>query len=110
MRINNIELTDIDIYDADTAERYENALNEVVRRSENIQGQTTAAVIREQCETVFNFFNELFGEGTDKQIFGDKVNLMTCIKAFESVVSQIDMQKEEAEKIISKYSPNRVLR
>ena len=52
----------------------------------------------------------MFGEGTDKKIFGDKVNLLTCLKAFEELVEQVNAQKGEVEKIASKYSPNRAQR
>ena len=59
---------------------------------------------------IFNFFNELFGEGTDKKIFGDKVNLVTCLKALDEFIAQVRDQKEQIEEISNKYSINRVAR
>jgi len=64
--------------------------------------------IRTQCNAIFDVFNALFGEGTDKKVFGDRVNLLTCLKAFEELVTQINSQSTEVEKMASKYSPNRV--
>ena len=110
MKINGVELDNLEIYDADVAERYEKALDDVIKKSEDIQGLKTSAIIRKQCECVFKFFNTMFGECTDKKIFGDKVNLLTCLKAFEELVEQVNAQKGEVEKIASKYSPNRAQR
>lgn len=110
MKINGIELDNLDIYDADVSEKYEKALDAVIKNSENVQGLKTSAIIRVQCECVFDFFNTMFGEGTDKKIFGDKVNLITCMKAFEELVEQVNVQKGEVEKMASKYSPNRAQR
>lgn len=110
MKINGIELDNLDIYDADVAEKYEKALDAIIKNSENVQGLKTSAIIRVRCECVFDFFNTMFGEGTDKKIFGDKVNLITCMKAFEELVEQVNVQKGEVEKMASKYSPNRAQR
>jgi hypothetical protein len=108
LKINNVELQDVDIFDADTAEKYEIVLDKVVNSSKKLEGLKTSAVIRIQCESVFEVFNELFGEGTDKKVFGDKVNLKTCLFAFEELVTHINEQKGEVEKIAAKYSPNRL--
>ncbi|MBU3107139.1 DUF6673 family protein [Clostridium gasigenes] len=110
MKINNIELENIDIFDADTAEKYENVLDKVVNYSKKLEGLKTSSVIRSQCEAVFEVFNELFGEGTDKKVFGEKVNLKICLSSFAELVEQINSQKGEVDKIVSKYSPNRANR
>ncbi|WP_027640106.1 DUF6673 family protein [Clostridium cadaveris] len=110
MKINGVELEDLDIFDLDVAGKYENALKNVEDMSEKVKGMTVAESIRTQCNAVFNVFNELFGEGTDKKVFGNKVNLLTCLKAFEELVIQMNEQKSEIEKIASKYSPNRAQR
>ena len=52
----------------------------------------------------------MFGEGTDKKIFGDKVNLVTCLKALDEFVTQVREQKDKIEEISNKYSPSRVNR
>lgn len=110
MKINGVELEDLDIFDLEIAGKYENALKNVEDMSEKVKGMTVAESIRTQCNAVFNVFNELFGKGTDKKVFGNKVNLLTCLKAFEELVVQMNEQKSEIEKIANKYSPNRAAR
>lgn len=109
MIINGVELEDLDIYDVEVAEKYEKVL-ENINKPQKVEGLKTSAVIRKQCEAIFNVFNELFGEGTDKKVFGDRVNIKICLEAFASLIDQIDSQKKELDNIVSKYSPNRAQR
>lgn len=110
MVINGVELEDIDILDLETAERYERALEGVEGVAEKVDGMKTSESIRTQCKAIFNVFNELFGEGTDRKVFGDKVNLLTSLKAFEELILQVESKSSEAEKFINKYSPDRAKR
>ena len=110
MKINGVELQDIDIYDLEIAEKFDKELKVVAGVGEKLEGLSTPEVIRVQCTAIFNFFNELFGEGTDKKIFGDKVNLVTCFKALDEFVTQVRDQNEKIEEISNKYSPSRVNR
>lgn len=110
MIINGVELQDLDIYDLEVAEKFDKELKVVAGVGEKLEGLSTPEVIRTQCTAIFNFFNELFGEGTDKKIFGDKVNLVTCLKALDEFITQVRDQKEQIEKISNKYSPSRVNR
>ena len=109
MIINGVELVDLDIYDVEVAEKYEKVL-ENINKPKKFDGLKTSVVIRKQCEEIFNVFNELFGEGTDRKVFGDRVNLKICLEAFASLVEQINSQKQELDNIVSKYSPNRAQR
>lgn len=112
MIINGVELEDLDIFDADVAEKYEKALNNVMDGAKKLQTKTisNAEAIREQCKLVFNCFDELFENGTSEKVFGNKSNLLVCMKAFDELVSKINDQKGEIDSIISKYSPNRAQR
>ena len=110
MIINGVELQDLDIYDLEVAEKFDKESKVVAGVGEKLEGLSTPEVIRTQCTAIFNFFNELFGEGTDKKIFGDKVNLVTCLKALDEFITQVRDQKEQIEKISNKYSLNRVAR
>lgn len=110
MVINKVELEDLEIFDADVAEKYEKALETVVEKTKKLEGLKTSVVIRKQCEFVFELFNTLFGEGTDVKVFGGKCNLIVCMKAFEELINYCNEQKKEVEKMASKYSPNRALR
>lgn len=110
MKINGIELEDLDILDLEVAEKYEKVIKGIKGIADKVQGMTVAESIRTQCNAIFNVFNTLFGEGTDKKIFGNKVNLLTCLKAFDELVTQVNAPNEEVEKIANKYSPNRAQR
>lgn len=114
MIINNVEIGELDIFDADSSERYENTIDKVIKDAQDSKGLKLSAAIRKQCNAVFNCFNELFGEGTDKKVFGDKVNLLTCLKAFDElkngISNQIEKSEIEIDTISSKYTSNRAKR
>ena len=109
MLINKVELEDIDIWDVEEAEKYENALDKVVKvaKATDSEDLKISESIRKQCTSIFGCFNEIFGEGTDKKVFGDRVNLLICLKVFEELVIAMNSQKEEVQKLANKYSPNR---
>lgn len=109
MIINGVELEDLDIYDVEVAERYDKALEGLKGIEANKSG-SMAEGIKSQCTAIFDVFNTMFGEGTDKKVFGDRVNLRVCLKAFDELVMQINEQKTEIEKLSNKYSPNRAQR
>lgn len=109
LNINGIEL-DFDIMDADTAEKYEDALKIATSIQNNVQGMNPGESIRYQCNCIFDIFNTLFGPGTDKKLFGDKANLRICLEAFEALVTEANNQAENMDKKYSKYSQNRVQR
>jgi hypothetical protein len=110
MKINNVELQDIDILDLEVAEKWEKAIKDIQTIGEETKNMGLADGIRTQCNAIFGVFNGIFGEGTDKKVFGDKVNLMICLNAFEELVKYTQSQNAEIEKFASKYSPNRANR
>lgn len=110
MKVNGVELGDLDIFDVETACRYEEALEKVVEGSKNLENLKNSDSIKLQCALVFNCFDDLFGEGTAVKVFGEKMNLLVCLKSFEELVQHTNEQKDEIEKITSKYSANRVQR
>lgn len=112
MKINNVELTDLDLLDAEVAEKYENAINELnskAKESTN-EGLKLSQIITRECTLIFDFFNSLFGEGTDKKVFGDKTNYKVCLNAFKEVIDFTSEQTKEIEKSFAKYSPARIKR
>ena len=67
MVINGVNLPDIDVADALVMERYEHAHDNVAKAMNDLQpeGKRQSELIRAQCTAVFNFFDEVFGDGTD---------------------------------------------
>ena len=47
-------------------------------------------LIKYQCETVFEFLDTVFGEGTAKKVFGDSCNLRTALAVYEEVILAIN--------------------
>lgn len=115
MLINGKEF-ELDIFDADEAERYETAVEKLQSTAKALEGAAgtegvkLSNVIRQQCECIFEFFNTLFGDGTDKLIFGEKTNIYTCMDVSEEFMQDINKQREKVEARVKKYSPNRAQR
>ena len=110
MIINGVELEDIDFYDLEVAEKYDKSLERIKSIEENNKNVSMVEMIKINCNAIFDVFNLMFGDGTDKKVFGDRVNLLICMTAFEELVSQMNDKKAEMEKITNKYSPNRANR
>lgn len=112
MKILNKEY-EIDFYDADIMEKIETGIEKVdavVKQNKTVENQKTSIIIRKVCNTIFNFFDDVFGEGASKDIFGSKTSLTLCIKAYEDFINEKIKQDEAIENISKKYSPNRATR
>ncbi len=92
MIINGVNLPDIDVADALAMERYEHAHDNVAKAMNDLQpeGKRQSELIRAQCTAVFNFFDEVFGDGTAKKVFGKSVNLTTCLNAYEDIIKAVN--------------------
>lgn len=110
IKINGVELGDLDIFDLEVAEKFERELEKVDEVAKGLQGLTMTEIIKTQCNAIFELFNNIFGEGTDKKLFGNKVNLMTCLKAFEELVSEMRKKNKDLERLNNKYSASRIYR
>lgn len=101
MKINNVELEDLDLMDADIAEKFEKAVDDLQakEKAEDFTGKGLAEIIRTQCTMVFDFFNDVWGTGTDKKVFGNKTNYRVCEKAFKDVIEYAMKQKNEIIKV-----------
>ena len=97
MKINNVEIEDLDLMDADIAEKFENAVNNLQEKEKknSVDGKTLSQIIRNQCTLIFDFFNDVWGEGTDKKVFGNKTNYRVCMKAFNDALQYAaDIKKD----------------
>lgn len=115
IKINNVEL-EFDFTDADDLERFENAVEKAQKDFESIStiGKKASETIRESCKCIFDCFNTIFGDGTDKKIFGNKTNFNVCMQAFKDLVdakfAQENQFANEINELEKKYSPNRATR
>lgn len=107
MIINGVELPDLDVADADVLEKYENTMDSFSKKMQGISknGKKGSQLIREECHAFFEVFNEIFGEGTDRKVFGDKTNLMVCVDAFEQLKTNVKKaDRNNAQKITTLYA------
>lgn len=96
---------EFDIYDADTAEKYEKGIAKIQEECENIGTELSASEsIRAQCNIVFEFIDGLLGEGAAKDIFGERTNLTECLDVFDELVKYADEQKKAMLERSKKYT------
>ena len=94
------------------AELYDH-LEEIRKGLVNYKPTETANMgnaIREQCELIFECFDELFGEGTAQRVFGGKTNLRLCLQAFTELMTQANRQVANVSDSVKPYTANRAQR
>lgn len=101
MRINDIELGDLDLTDAETLERIETAQKEYTEKSKKRDFEKASEMIKYHCKIVFDFFNTIFGEDTAKRVFKGKYNLTICLEAVSDLAEYI--QSSYSNKNFGKY-------
>lgn len=110
INIKGVEL-EINMLDADQAEKVEKELESVKNKCEKLQANNNMKLsdgIRKTCQIVFDCFNSIFGDGTDKRIFGNRTDMGECMEAFAELAKQTqDSGMQTVQNITSKYSPNR---
>lgn len=103
MKFRDLEV-EFNIFDADDAEVYELAIKKVQDGAKKEPNETLSGAIRRQCNNVFTFFDDLFGEDFHKDIFGETTNLLECVSAFSDFVKGIDEQKKELDALTSEIA------
>ena len=110
MIINGVDLGDVNFLDVEISENVDKAMRTVQGKCGELDRSQGTAVVRSICEAVCEFFNIIFGEGTDKNLFGDKLNLIICLEAFKEACDLIHKEIDKSNKVFNKYSPNRAQR
>ena len=108
MKIREIEV-DFDFLDADDVERFEKEARRVKEECEmkNKQEMSYSEVIREECNIIDRFFDNVFGNGIAEKLFKGKKNLKEHIKAFEDIVKEKIEQQKGLQNTLDRYQPNR---
>lgn len=101
LKINNVEL-ELDLFDADVMDKFIKELEAFDKKQKNktTKGLSNGEIIRQECKMVFDFFNNVFGPGTDKKIFGTKTNIRVCIEAFKKVIEYSASADKELSKLL----------
>lgn len=102
---------EVDMEDADTAERYLSAMK-VLENSRNIKVNNISEKIRTYCKTFREFYDTFLGEGTSEKLFaGINDNSRKYDEIFKSLLEVINRQKIESESRMSeisrRYAPKR---
>lgn len=109
MQVNGKEL-ELDIFELDTAERFETAMKTVHDKMQELNGQEPGLAdgIRLQCEAIADCFDAIFGKGTAANIFDGRVNLKLALQSFAELVEGANAQKADigdmSRAISEKYS------
>lgn len=115
MKIKDVEVN-FSFTDADDVERFENEAKKVKEKTEAREKKeiSIAEAIREECNIIEEFFNNVFGKGIASKIFKGKKDLEEHIKVFGDVVkAKVEQQKDIVDfynNIESRYLPNRETR
>lgn len=100
----------LDLQDADTAERYDNALDTLRDSMPDKDGLKHSDYIRAYCKTFREFYDVLLGDGAAAKIFeGIKDNARTYTQTYADflafVAKQAATAQEEQQAIRRKYLP-----
>ena len=110
MKFHDLEL-EFDIFDLETAEKYEAALKGVEENNRaRPEEESLSKNIRRQCGSVFGFFDALLGEGFHRELFGEKTNLIVCLDVFAEFQAAVTAQKQAIDQRLAKYSHSRAER
>ena len=106
---------ELDMQDVDTVEKYEDAFATLSKEELALpkEGKNSTRV-RAYCKMFRNLMDNLFGEGANIEIFGEKDNSRAVTEIYDKFLEFIVKQQTEfsnlQNKIQSKYSPNRAQR
>lgn len=103
-KFNNAEL-EADFTDAGFMEKFENAYLAMEEDIKHVQKTgKQSEIIRSHCDVFFKFFDSVFGAGSSKKLFGDKVSIDLCVKASESLYDLRIREDERYRQMSNKYN------
>lgn len=108
MNLKGIEV-DFDFLDADDVERLENEFEKVKEECDK-KGKlnlSNSEIIREECNIIDIFLDNVFGKGISEKIFGNKKNLREHIEVFQEVANEKIKYQNDLTNTFYRYQPNR---
>ncbi len=109
--VNGIDL-ELDLMDANVMEKYEAMNQEIVNKVQSIDSEvvgSTADKMRRINDYVREYFDEIFGEGTAEQVFGNCQKMDVFLDAFGACAAASKGLNEQVEGITAKYGFGRVM-
>lgn len=114
MRIKDIEVN-FSFTDADDIERFENEARKVEEKAKNYEKKeiSTSEAIREECNIIEEFFDNVFEKGISQKLFKGKKDIAEHINLFQDIVNAKLEQTKGLQNIydnLDRYIPNRETR
>lgn len=100
--INGIEL-ELNIYEATQAELFEQANKRVLEerdKVDNIPG--LSGRIKFFCDIVYDFFDDVFGEGTADTVFKGRQDMLECLEAYTDVIEYAHSTNGKADELMAR--------
>ena len=102
---NNVGL-EVDFTDAGFMAKFENAYEIMLDDVKKVKKVgKTSEIIRSECEIFFKFFDNLFGLGTSRKMFGNKVSMDLCLNAIDSLYAFREKEEQRYKALSNKYNP-----
>ena len=88
---------EFDFFDAEQMEKWDKYSEEVKNAISKIDFKNAkqSEFIRKFCTVIENCFDNIFGEGTSKEIFKGKQNFRLCVLAYKDLVNARKQQDKE---------------
>ena len=114
MIIKDIEVN-FSFTDADDIERFENEARKVEEKAKNYEKKemSTSEAIREECNVIEEFFDNVFEKGISERLFNGKKDIVEHINLFQDIINAKIEQTKGMQNIydnLERYMPNRETR
>lgn len=114
MIIKDIEVN-FSFTDADDIERFENEARKVEEKAKNYEKKemSTSEAIREECNVIEEFFDNVFEKGISQRLFKGKKDIAEHINLFQDIINAKIEQTKGMQNIydnLERYMPNRETR
>ena len=108
MKIKNTEI-DFDLFDADNVEKFEKEAQKVKEKCEKYgkENKSYSQAIREECQIIEEFLDNVFDNGISEKIFEGKKNLLEHINVFQDIVNEKLKKQNDLNNTFNRYMPNR---
>ena len=98
MKVLNVKILEAELeaplLNPKTAAAYDDGMRACIERIQSAQERTENSVeaLKEQCNAVIDYIDEVFGVGASRKVLGEETDLLTCLDAFEDMATLYDKQ------------------
>ena len=102
-----------DLLNPEVARKFEDGYHKAIDRIKNANDISNGPDgLKEQCNAVIGYIDDIFGVGSAKKVFGDSTNLLICLSALEELTSLYTDQvnphiRESVSRIMKKMDRNK---